>query len=350
MRLVLHIGTHKTATTSTQTVFKRSRDEMRKHGIAYPSPRLVGRNDTAGHHFFPALIVSGKPDELDLARTFVERAVEAHPECHTLLISCEGFYRYVMPKTPEYPGDTWQRHDDFVARSAALFEGFDPEIWISLRRIDSFALSLYQERIKKSEYTGTIDTFSDPSNMLLDYGPNIALFEKHFGTVRPFIFEEDVRSAGGVTAAFLRRLDLPASYADILDKPMNVSLHPHLVEFKRRLNGLTTDREDRARITDALIAFQQDSGDPLLSQRFSLLSEDARQALRDRVDFSGCASISNEDLTRLKQTWWKPDEAEGEQPARYPGLSDVDLIRIAASSPVLANLVCRSLSSPAELR
>ncbi|PZQ10776.1 MAG: hypothetical protein DI565_19550 [Ancylobacter novellus] len=340
MKIILHVGTHKTATTSLQTTLKRNRDAMRRLGVLYPSGRLIGAPDMAGHHFFPALIVTGDENDLAKARMFVDRAISEHGQRDVLLISCEGFHRYVMPTGVDCAAnaDQWQRREAFIRRTAALCESHETEIWISLRRIDSFAISMYQERIKKTNYTYNIEKFVDQSNILLQYASNIELWSKYFDRVRVFRFEDDAQSEHGAVGAYLERLGLPVSFRESVPDPLNVSLHPHLVEFKRQLNSLGGDRQQSKRIANALMNFQSSSADSMLAERHSLLSVDERRALCARVDLQGSSVLRDSAAAWPLSGVWEVGQSSSDLWPKYPGLPDAYRKRIADHAPLLSGL------------
>lgn len=134
-RLVLHIGTHKTATTTIQDTFWNNSDLLETHGIVYPR---LGK--TTGHHGLvmdwsnlPEIyrLADGSAGTLRrLAETWADRDV-------TVVLSSEELSR----------GDPAARVDFSELRAAA--DGFDRvEVVCFLRAQWQFLQSIYLERSK----------------------------------------------------------------------------------------------------------------------------------------------------------------------------------------------------------
>lgn len=87
-QLVLHIGTHKTGTTSIQAALKSSVSSLEEHGIIYP---VAGRGPLSGHHNF-VWGLKGRPRYSPELGGIEELAREAHDaRADVVVVSSETF-------------------------------------------------------------------------------------------------------------------------------------------------------------------------------------------------------------------------------------------------------------------
>lgn len=101
-KLILHIGGHRTGSTSIQAALSSSAGELLKHGILYPTAGL----DTVAHHrYVNSLRKSGVPgfsgvEPLEKLLAELKQEIAASG-CHSVLISSEEFIN-----TPEIPSSS----------------------------------------------------------------------------------------------------------------------------------------------------------------------------------------------------------------------------------------------------
>lgn len=183
-KLFLHVGTHKTGTTTIQNVFGDNRETLREQGLFYPdaSPFLGGPR-TAHHSFAHAIAF---PDRIPPARVtaFVEH-IRRHAEPQeAILLSSEAMYRHVLDSSNDY----WEGRKRYLTSVARHLEGFDLEIVICFRRVDRFAESLYFESVSKG-YGGTFAEFVELKASHFDYARQLSVFESVFPAVRRLDYE-----------------------------------------------------------------------------------------------------------------------------------------------------------------
>jgi hypothetical protein len=143
-RLILHIGTHKTASTTLQAVMTDARDDLRARGILYPRtdrPPLAKRRK---HAFLSTVLHEGGDAVSALLQSLREEADEAG--AHTLVMSEEGLSDPELCPAP--------------AAQAALAEVFDLTTICFLRRQDRFAESLWNQRCKNARTDLHVDVFT----------------------------------------------------------------------------------------------------------------------------------------------------------------------------------------------
>lgn len=119
MNLLLHIGTHKTATTSLQHFFALNRALLRSYGFYYPE------NDDSAYafNFLASRVAFGKSSE---AAAFLASAREKAKDsgCQSVLISGESFYAMTgfssTCKNVSAAGSTGTTRSDWFRRSGGL--------------------------------------------------------------------------------------------------------------------------------------------------------------------------------------------------------------------------------------
>jgi len=192
--LYLHIGTHKTGTTSIQTYFWDNRSAFREHGIDYPEVGLSGnthadfvncqkfpRRDAAIKTLIPSFNWDYSPyqlgqtstrDELfDQLKLYVERSA-----CSKFVMSSECFYEWTEP-------------EKFADGFSAIFD--EIYIVVYLRPQIEWIMSTYNQLIKDDyfRYAGSVREL--PQFELLAYFKILRQWESAFGKgsviARPYV-------------------------------------------------------------------------------------------------------------------------------------------------------------------
>jgi len=221
-RLILHIGTHKTASTMIQNTLFKNRDLLATHGVIYPA---LGKH--TGHHgllmdwlALPAAYQLPKGG-LGTLRTLAAEYVETDK---TLFLSSEEFSR---------GGGTSGRVD--MAELRTIFEGFDSvSVLCLLREQWQFLQSVYLEIARNRQpprpptlvqtalSTGMVDgpwcSYGSLYDQLLDgFSPN----EIHFVD-----YAQASGHQGGILGVVLSFLELPfgsEALSAVKDGTSNVS-------------------------------------------------------------------------------------------------------------------------------
>jgi hypothetical protein len=223
-RIILHVGTHKTATTTLQDRLARNRRLLAERGIVFPA---VGRS--SGQHALvtpwiplPERYRDSRPGR-EIWRSLIERHA---PGADTLLLSSEEFSR------------VWPRAVD-MRELGAMLSGFGRRTVIcTLRNQLAYIQSLYLQVTKGG---GQVAEFSQYLNrslatnraigIALDYG---ALYDRLLTGFAPdeivFVsYEAAARDPRGILGHILDRLGLPVAAAELAPLPAgdsNVSPEP----------------------------------------------------------------------------------------------------------------------------
>lgn len=221
--IYLHIGYHKTATTSLQEFFCANEDGLRESGINYAKS---GRN--AGSHGLLALCLHRESDKKEQAQQLWSELLEEvqSSEAGATLVSSEAFLEAsdVIPEALA----------NIVADQASV------EIICYVRPQWEWVESVFNE-VVKDDYrreTGNILCLREVAGGSIDYFSTLKLWADAFGAhnlhVRPF--QKSRFSGGSVFSDFLTILGNPVLENPKLPTPKNVSLHPTYIEFLRRCN------------------------------------------------------------------------------------------------------------------
>ena len=136
LKLILHVGTPKTGTTSVQAYLDKKQRKLRSKGILYPN--RFHNPDAPKHQWFERNLLSGNVENFSANFKDILSHVEEHT--HTILLSSEGIYNH------------WW---DFPLESKALlFELnrlFDVEIWAWFREPLAFAESFYKQCMRNPQ-------------------------------------------------------------------------------------------------------------------------------------------------------------------------------------------------------
>ena len=199
LRLILHIGTHKTATSTLQALMVGQRSQLRAEGILYPSTDRLPIRSRRKHAFLARLLHDGGPAfEAMLADL---RTEVADSGCDQVLMSGEGLSGPTMRPDP--------------AALAALARAFDLTAVCFLRRQDTFAESLWNQRCKAgNEYDG-IEAFVNGARMAkhMDYLAMLAPWAE-VGRVVAVGFEAARRDGVAESFATAAGISLPTAPRD----------------------------------------------------------------------------------------------------------------------------------------
>lgn len=343
-RTILHVGGHKTGTSSMQAAFREGRDALRDAGIAFPE--LTKSDGGAQSHSEAALaLTSGKPKHVAAATTRLAAARAAH-EVPVTLFSSEELNRFVAAEdgVAGYPGQQallndylggteryWARRAVYLERLRAAFGDPPPEIWITLRRQDSFAMSMYQQSVKNRRYVGLVREFAASNFALFDYERILDQWAAAFGTVRVFVYEDAANEEAGLIGTYLRALGAPDLARTIPQKRINTSAHPHVVEFLRRSNYYPVDRKElRVAISRWMRAHRAALG----TERYVLLSTEERRAMLERFAAANARIRTRYGIETPGRTTLFPTITDDPRPV-YPGLDDA-LFDVIARGAALA--------------
>ncbi len=310
MKLVLHIGTHKTATTSIQHFCALNHAALRRCGYYFPRTGLsayVANSLASG-------LAHGKEAEV-AAFLRKARGDAAKAGCHTIVLSAESFYAmtaFFIDINSRPRDDYWVSERRLIEKMRDCCEGMEVRILAYLRPQDEFAFSLYNQLVKNVlGIDHSYEEFLGVTRPAFDYEGHIALWEKVFGSDRVrlgnFLTSRDrVIQDFCETALESNCLDLAAK-SEIFS---NRRLTRDVLEMKRIFNRTKPDRSLAFVAARAFDRISDDMPDQPGYQVFA--TSDARARDFAQFEQGNAALAERHDLGQL------PTVAIAAEPT-YPG-------------------------------
>lgn len=251
--LYLHIGAHKTATTTVQGSFRRERDLLARHGLLYPMSNC--------YHFAQHRLAFALKGQRDPARgdrpklaaevTELRAAMEAQPLRHTF-VSSEGFFA-----TPERR----------LRELRAALDFAEVRVIAMVRRQDSYLLSLYNQHVMQLGNRFTLplrEHVSNPRGIAreISFLPWLKGWQEIFGqdAVRLLRYEDD-----DPLRAILDTLGLPGTLVTAPGRA-NVSAPAAATEVVRLAKRLRLPRWLQAVVAKASIQLCAGGPKPQLTE------------------------------------------------------------------------------------
>jgi hypothetical protein len=208
-KLVLHIGTHKTGTTSIQQAMARQRAELRRDGIYYPdSSRALG-GTTEAHHPFAHALTGTDRSALRKARRFARSLRREAKGDETVVLSAEPIWRHVYGAekwtrlAQDDPTDYWDRRRTYLETLRDVLGAFDVEVVVVLRRQDRFVESNYSEMVARRMVQAPFHRWREKQRPVVDYSSQLLVLESVFDTVTVLRYED---CGGRAETAIFRHL------------------------------------------------------------------------------------------------------------------------------------------------
>ncbi|WP_020400702.1 hypothetical protein [Kordiimonas gwangyangensis] len=209
MKIYLHIGTHKTGTTSIQHFAEDNIDLLAEHGIYWPRTREL-KNTSRQHSLLWRMLQAG--EEAKVA-DFVARAIaRAQKEgAHSILFSGEGFCHASEAESASF---------------MKLLDGHDVEVIVYFRNVFDYARSAFTQNLKYASRRPRPEILHRAIQRSLDYTAIIELWQKVVpgGAVEVRSYDEEKKE---LVPAFFDRLGVPAALVASKLKPSaNQSIDP----------------------------------------------------------------------------------------------------------------------------
>jgi hypothetical protein len=203
-RIVLHVGTHKTATTTLQNTLGANRARLAERGIVYPKIRPGNAHHSLATQWIELPDTYRNP--APAAELWREVAAMARDPDATVILSSEEFSRW-RPKAVDF------------AELARLVAAFDERLVVcTLRNQLAYLQSIYLQVSREwshlpfEAFIGTALRDRHATGVSLDYG---ALYDRLLAGFAPseirfLCYETATRHQGGVVGAFLAAAGLAA--------------------------------------------------------------------------------------------------------------------------------------------
>ncbi|WP_156100378.1 hypothetical protein [Thioalkalivibrio sp. ALJ1] len=195
MRLVLHAGTHKTATTSLQRALHDNVSWLRASGVEYAQFSDCKRS----HNMLAHRLAQVLPAEVaDVQHEIMRQAERAD----VLVLSAEEFSVRALGKE-HWHGfgrvDHREKRLRYLDRLAMLADSFDDvSVYVCFREREQYAKSLYATNLLSGLFNWSLGEFVSRCVSIFDYETTIRDFRERFSNVNVARFE-DVRKGNLVS-------------------------------------------------------------------------------------------------------------------------------------------------------
>ncbi|MCB1756162.1 MAG: hypothetical protein KDJ38_11600 [Gammaproteobacteria bacterium] len=232
-KIVLHIGRHKSGTTSIQQFLHTNPEWLGRFGYYYPT---IGKRAYAHHElgerFSRQSLRSAGPEYLLKNDEYAKSLIaEIDATDKSIIISSEAF----------------QNCDPSVIKK--LFDKYDVRIVIYLRNQVSYLPSAYAQKIHATDYAGTMEQFYQDI-FDIDYHRFLSNWERQFpGKLTVRIFDRNTLIANDVVMDFLQSvldIDTSDNTIPVTGQDANPTLTSRLLAYKLYINTTYGDSLNQA--------------------------------------------------------------------------------------------------------
>lgn len=335
--VVLHIGTHKTGTSSLQHFWSINAHKLLAKGVLYP---VTGRQDLDGgpspRHAMLSWRLARRPDLQQALAAEIEAA-----EASTIILSSETFSSYA----------SLPRLLDNLEALARILEGCRVSVAVFLRHQPDFMASFHNMKVRIGNVSepmrGFLENELRGNTAQYDYLQLLAPWREAFGDQalrigfydRNFLRDRDIFA----TCMDLAGLDMDPAY-DTSFPPQNTSLGPLALEVTRILNA-HAQPHSRELFLEQL---REVVGPDDRAATAAMLPQDLARRIHERFE------DSNRQVLELALQ--APDKVFAFDPGRYRGLAEaVDPARVhgalaALSARLWDTLLTATAAHSAEVR
>jgi len=274
LKLIIHVGTPKTGTTSLQTYLDKKQRKLRGKGILYPHNLESLQNSSAPkHQWFEKNLVTTHVE--NFLKNFKNIISQVKQDTHTIILSSEGIYNY-----------WWDFSDESKDILRVLGKCFDIEIWLWFREPLVFIESYYKQCIRNPQIENNLCYGKNLSfaEMLeiewfaqhLDYQGFVTECQALFGNnnVSVFKYQSDV------VQEVIQKLGLATPYDNPTSR-QNQSLNSASIALLRTINHYDIKAKDKALLI------------PYLKEINGILEDYAEDSLIDEESRKRVLKLSN---------------------------------------------------------
>ncbi|MDO6709134.1 hypothetical protein Q4567_00230 [Aliiglaciecola sp. 2_MG-2023] len=311
-QLILHVGLHKTGTSSIQSFLMKNIEILKEQGTA-----VYTRKGKAGVHWVPAMIKNKQPHQVKMVADFV-RSELAKDDVNQVIISSENF---TQTKQANYPMIT-----------SLLPSNTQLVIIIYLRRQDLLKQSVYSQMVKQGTFSGTIN---EDSHYNLDLYKQCTKWKALTNDIRVRVVERSQLIEGDLLKDFVHTIGLKWNEKfEPLINQINESYCSDTMEFKRLLNAKKLPPAINKKVAATLSQYDKERSD---NEREKAVFFDYSEASSFLDGFhEGNSDIAREFLGREDGLLFTEMPSE-EQLKNIPKLSEKQILNFSAY--LIKNLV-----------
>ncbi len=276
---IIHVGTHKTGTTSLQLFLDANYEELHKGGLYLPRAGRPAEMAWGNHRLAWELLVNGESEDL---RALVAELREVSPPCAML--------------TSEDLSLLWARPDALAMLAESLASvGYAPKVLMYLRSQAAYAESMYVERIKQAHLRPIAEYLEEvwTTGRYVQPGSAINIEFTYSRLIRPFVeafgrenVELRIFQPGGTRSGIFRELlaTIGSVFPEFATTPMRLTVpNPKANEslnFRELLEAVYVHAQPGPEAVDAVLSSLQarliagGADATLFDSRFALFSRE----------------------------------------------------------------------------
>lgn len=226
-KIILHVGIHKTGTTSIQKALFENRDWLADRGLLYPVSKPF--NGSRPHHGFAHAIAIGTAAGKQKARKWLVAASGMARDGDQIIISSEPIYRHLVGGK-EWEGLVADNYEEartaYLSALSDVFRGYDVEVIVYLRDYGYWLAWLHRVLRRHKVWPHGSAEFTNKFSKRFDYDHQIGLIKKYFPKIRIFHYEE--AKAEGLIKHFFNSIGFPVPHGceDVWERPTKKSIVP----------------------------------------------------------------------------------------------------------------------------
>lgn len=224
----LHIGMHKTGSSSIQNYLDKNRDELLKNGHYYAE---MGSPNHSGPFLYSLRYEPAEDSEIasfNISSEELNRRVSLYKE--NLNRSLKKEYTNIIFSAEAIIKLTEEELNSF--KNYLLNYVDEIKVYCYVREPMPFMVSSFQQIIK------TMPVFLDNQNLYPNYQEKLEKFESVFGSVNYRLFSRDTLFQGDVTADFCSWIDLPYFGAEETNNSLGALAVKFLYKFQHLRNEI----------------------------------------------------------------------------------------------------------------
>ncbi|WP_324689914.1 hypothetical protein U0O11_10745 [Cobetia sp. D5] len=236
INIILHIGRHKTGTSTLQKYLYSFPNELRKHGYEYFEVIKKGY----GHHHI------AEP----LAKGVLKNTVDSNLLVERIAGELESYLEWSCDKTYIISSEAFQNTDPKVIRQLFPQNKYNVKVVVYFREQADYLASSYAQKVHASLYTGTIYDYYK-RGFDVDYLKFINAWDHCFGKISVRFFDKKLLIQSDIVDDFTNSV---LGFSSEIDKANlndnNPSLGQKYVALKLKINKLINDNKvDKKLIT-----------------------------------------------------------------------------------------------------
>lgn len=236
INIILHIGRHKTGTSSLQKYLYSYPDELSKYGYEYFEIIKKGY----GHHHL------AEP----LAKGILKNTVEPNLLVDRIAGELESYFGWSCDKTYIISSEAFQNTDPKVIRQLFPQNKYNVKVVVYLREQADYLASSYAQKVHASLYTGTIYDYYK-RGFDVDYLKFVNTWEYYFGKINVRFFDKKLLIQSDIVDDFTNSV---LGFSSGVDKASlqdnNPSLGQKYVALKLEINKIINcNKVDKKSIT-----------------------------------------------------------------------------------------------------